>query len=287
MNEERYYLYRWIRLDKNQPFYIGIGTKTKDDLKYGTYKRSYTEKKGNPIWKNIINKSPYRIEILIESNDYNFILQKEIEFISLYGRIDLKSGILANMTDGGEGTRNIIISEENRKRRSIAKKGIKKSIESINKQKETMRQRGYKVSKETIEKMKNTKAIPVLQFSLNGLFIKKWESNAIAANTLNIKRYSIASAANVKNTKSFTSNNFIWVYEKDWLNKNLEKFNLAINRAKTGKIKKNIDQNTKYIVLNEYLKMDKSIPKGKRIDKLSKKFEINYSTIRAMVYGLK
>tara|TARA_R110001632_G_scaffold37072_1_gene93788 strand:+ start:431 stop:739 length:309 start_codon:yes stop_codon:yes gene_type:complete len=31
-------------------------------------------------------------------------MDKEIEFINLYGRIDLKNGTLCNMTKGGEGT---------------------------------------------------------------------------------------------------------------------------------------------------------------------------------------
>jgi hypothetical protein len=40
------YVYRHIRLDKNEPFYIGIG---KDD--YSSFKRAYhTGNKRNKIW---------------------------------------------------------------------------------------------------------------------------------------------------------------------------------------------------------------------------------------------
>lgn len=103
-DEGKYYLYRHIREDKNEPFYIGIGTKAKTGLQLKTYRRSRSKDKKSDIWKKICNKTKYEIEILLESDDYNFIKQKEIEFIALYGRKDLGTGTLANLTDGGEGT---------------------------------------------------------------------------------------------------------------------------------------------------------------------------------------
>jgi hypothetical protein len=41
------YLYRHIRLDKNVPFYVGIG---KSDLNFN---RAYSNKNRNTYWKNI------------------------------------------------------------------------------------------------------------------------------------------------------------------------------------------------------------------------------------------
>ena len=106
MSTEKYYLYRHIRLDTNQPFYIGIGTKfefySKSNKKY--YSRAFaTSKRGN-IWNKIVNKTLYEVEIMLESDDYQFIKQKEIEFIKLYGRKNLGTGCLSNLTNGGEGT---------------------------------------------------------------------------------------------------------------------------------------------------------------------------------------
>lgn len=106
----KYYLYRHIRLDTNQPFYIGIGTKIKSFNSFKTeYKRAFVKKgrETNPHWNNIINKIKYRVEILLESDNYEFIKEKEIDFIKLYGRIDLKTGILVNLTDGGEGQKGV------------------------------------------------------------------------------------------------------------------------------------------------------------------------------------
>mgnify|MGYP001576961726 CR=1 FL=1 len=98
--ERVHYLYRHIRLDTNTPFYIGIGTvPTKKNGSWRTfYKRAFQDKRRNDIWTNIVNKTDYRVEIMLESNDYEFIKEKEIEFIALYGRKDLKKGSLANMS---------------------------------------------------------------------------------------------------------------------------------------------------------------------------------------------
>ena len=90
------YLYRHIRLDRNEPFYIGI-SETDD-----RYKRSKDKSTRNSIWKAITRKTKYKIEIIFENDDIEFIKEKEIEFIKLYGRINKKTGTLANMTDGGD-----------------------------------------------------------------------------------------------------------------------------------------------------------------------------------------
>lgn len=100
---QKYYLYRHIRLDKNEPFYIGVGTtpKRKAISHEHYYRRAYNSSNRNTIWKNITNKTDYEVEILLESDNYDFIKEKEIEFIKLYGRKDNNTGVLSNMTDGG------------------------------------------------------------------------------------------------------------------------------------------------------------------------------------------
>jgi len=104
-----YYIYRHVRLDKNEPFYIGIGKKKHYDYSKpcmsNDYSRAFSKKGRNTYWKNIVNKSAgkYNVEILLESNDYVFIKRKELEFIDLYKR-NCDGGILSNMTMGGEGT---------------------------------------------------------------------------------------------------------------------------------------------------------------------------------------
>ena len=103
---QKYYLYRHVRLDTNQPFYIGIGTKTpKAKTLHTMYRRAYISTKRNNLWHKIANKTRYDIEILFETNNLEEILAKEIEFIKLYGRVDLDTGTLCNFTEGGEGVK--------------------------------------------------------------------------------------------------------------------------------------------------------------------------------------
>lgn len=133
-----YYLYRHIRLDKKEPFYIGIGTIQVIDNKYH-YSRAKDKSNRNIFWERIVNKTKYKVDILLESNNYDFIKQKEIEFIKIYGRRDLNLGTLCNLTDGGEGCSNISLesllirnqklrgkkrSEEFKKKLSEDRKGI-------------------------------------------------------------------------------------------------------------------------------------------------------------------
>jgi len=109
-------LYRHIRLDKNEPFYIGIG---------GSIDRAYCKYKRNIIWKRIVSKTDYEIEILLEDLTWQEACNKEKEFIKLYGRKDLKTGCLSNMTDGGEGAVGIKHTEETKKKISDKLKQMK------------------------------------------------------------------------------------------------------------------------------------------------------------------
>jgi hypothetical protein len=104
------YLYRHVRLDKNEPFYIGIA---KDEDK--KYKRAYSKYYRNKYWHNVIELTQYEVEILLINLTWEEACQKEIEFIKLYGRKDLKLGSLVNMTNGGEGNKGPRSSEHSKK----------------------------------------------------------------------------------------------------------------------------------------------------------------------------
>jgi hypothetical protein len=138
------YLYRHIRLDKNEPFYIGIG-------KDNTYNRAKDKTQRNKYWKNIISITDYEIEIIFDNVTVKFAKKKEKEFIKLYGRKDKGTGTLCNMTDGGDGCFRRILSEETKNKISISNKGKKFSEEH----KEKLRQAklGTKRSEKTKKKI--------------------------------------------------------------------------------------------------------------------------------------
>jgi hypothetical protein len=140
-------VYQHIRKDTNQIFYIGIGK---------TFKRAYTTIGRNKLWNNIIKKTNYNIEIIYNNLSWEEACIKEKELISKYGRIDLKTGILTNMTDGGDGLSNM--SEEfkiNMSKIKLGSSGPNKGRKMSEETKEKLRQHnlGKKLSEETRKKI--------------------------------------------------------------------------------------------------------------------------------------
>jgi hypothetical protein len=116
------YVYRHIRLDKNEPFYIGIGSDSD-----GKYTRAKSKENRNNHWNNIIDCTQYKIEILFDDLTWEEANEKEIELVALYGRRDLGLGNLVNLTNGGEGMVGYKHSEETRKKMSNSQIGKKLS----------------------------------------------------------------------------------------------------------------------------------------------------------------
>jgi hypothetical protein len=194
------YVYRHIRLDTNQVFYIGIGSAP-------YYKRAVSKRDRNIYWKRIVNKTDYKIEILFDEISIEEARIKEIEFIALYGRHNLGLGTLCNLTDGGEGNFGVIISDETKQKMSKSQMGntkyllrttpqeeINKKISQANKGKvrtEEFKQKikdyqlknghpslGRTQSEETRNKISNTKEkFSVVQKDLEGNIVKIWESS--------------------------------------------------------------------------------------------------------------
>lgn len=171
------YLYRHIRLDKNEPFYIGISYNNDEN-----YNRANTKHKNkhNVFWNNITNKTDYRVEILLDNLSWEEACKKEIEYIKLYGRRDLGLGTLVNLTDGGEnppiqiGDKNPMKKQENKDKISFLRKGIKFSEDHKKKLSDSKKlnniippsRKGIKRSQESINKMLETR-------KLNKKIIKK------------------------------------------------------------------------------------------------------------------
>lgn len=121
-------IYKHIRLDTNEVFYIGMGNT----------ERPYIKQNRNTHWKRIVKKHGYRVEIIMDNLCREQAYQIEIMLISQYGRKDQGMGTLVNLGDGGEGGNN--------------RKGKKHTTETIAKIKEA--RKGQVFTKETRDKMK-------------------------------------------------------------------------------------------------------------------------------------
>jgi hypothetical protein len=137
-------VYRHIRLDNGQPFYIGIGV---------NLDRAYNKTKRSIYWKIIVNTHNYEVEILFNNLTYEEAIEKEKEFIKLYGRINNNTGILVNLTDGGDGSIGYIPSKETLLKIGEKSKGRIKTKEQIEKWKSKMT---FSKSQETKDKIRQS-----------------------------------------------------------------------------------------------------------------------------------
>lgn len=103
-----FYIYAYLRSD-GSPYYIGKGKNKRAWQKY----------------KDVISKpQDYNRIVIMESNLTEIgALALERFYIRWYGRKDLGTGILRNMTDGGEGTEGRVHSKETIKKISESKIG--------------------------------------------------------------------------------------------------------------------------------------------------------------------
>lgn len=183
--DNNWYVYRHIRLDVNLPFYIGIGKKPE-------FARAFEFKpnKRSEWWCKIYDKTAIDVEILFSDLTKEQAIDKEIEFIKLYGRQDLKSGCLVNMTDGGDGATNYIKSLELRKRLSEAKIGDKNPMfgRKFPNKKRVVVNRISKTSKK-IRSIKTGKSLKVYSY-LDGSLIGCYCSMNSACRALGFKNNS-------------------------------------------------------------------------------------------------
>lgn len=102
-----YYTYAYLREDKT-PYYIGKG-------------------KGRRVYKKHIVVVPpdNRILYLKRNLTEQEAIKHEIYMIAVYGRKDNGTGILRNLTDGGEGTSGRKLSQETIEKMSVAAKNRK------------------------------------------------------------------------------------------------------------------------------------------------------------------
>lgn len=203
------YLYRHIRLDTNMPFYIGIGVRN----------RAYSTHNRNKYWHHIVNKVGYEVEIVLDDLIWGKAVEKEKEFIKLYGRKDNGTGVLINLTDGGEGMLGWKCPDEIKKALSAARKGqpcTNKGYIHNEKVRQLMslkgkgvpKSLGRKLSEETKNKIRvaateqainNGSKKAVVFCSIDGTIIKEYSSVKEAARSTNNSPQTVMGSCKRKN----------------------------------------------------------------------------------------
>lgn len=139
------------------PFYVGVGTRSR----YASH-FSPSAKGENPMKDNIINKicsstgGKVKVNMIAISDDRDNMLELEKYLISLYGRRDNGTGILSNMTDGGDGRCGFIMKEEQKeqlrkripynKGKKYSKSFREKVSKGLKKHYQNMREQGITIS---------------------------------------------------------------------------------------------------------------------------------------------
>lgn len=142
------YLHR--REDNGNPLYIGISKHNFLGIslidKKISHRACLIDSTRSTLHYNYIKKYGVKVEIL--HNDISINEAKELEkfYIKKYGRIDLKTGILVNMTDGGDGHFNP--STEARWKLGTGNRGISREVSDETRKKISEGRIGMKLSDE-------------------------------------------------------------------------------------------------------------------------------------------
>jgi len=140
VNPNRFYTYAYLREDKT-PYYIGKG---KRNRAYNKHQKGIS-----------VPKDKSRIIFLKQNLTETEAFRHEIYMIAVFGRKDLGTGILRNMTNGGEGASGYKFSEESKEKIRQKAKGRKYSEKT--KQKLSELRKGKKIHSEEWKKIQSEK----------------------------------------------------------------------------------------------------------------------------------
>ncbi len=232
----KFYTYELWDPIKNEPFYVGKGTNNPGYVRHSKHIKmaNNTIKDTDPNRHKIhrikkilsLGYTP-ETKIVFETDIEEEALNKEIELIKLYGRRNLKTGCLTNLTPGGEGFTQEYFTQEKRDEISKRVSGsgnwmygkthtpeARKAISDAHKGRtnyyHTEEWKRYLSSEESYLRKRGKS---VYQIDTNGNIINKWKTCLEAAVKLNYPNYiNIYSAAKYKYRRY---KGFYWLYEED------------------------------------------------------------------------
>lgn len=213
---EKYYVYCHKNPTNGDIFYVGKGSGSRAYITQsrGKYWRSYVKKHGIPV-----------VEIIYSNltEEQAFLLEKQL--IEKLGRKDIGNGVLVNTTNGGEGCSGLVHSDESKNKIRLARKDQPSNNKGKTWVQKNPRPKGtkrgnYKTRKDkgktfsdevklNFKEGKRNKSKNVLQYDLDGNFIKEWRSPADVIDVLGLK-----GIYNCLTGISKHSGGFIWKYKE-------------------------------------------------------------------------
>jgi len=217
-----FYVYRYIRLDTNAPFYVGKGSG----------KRAVNMSAHNEYCKRIAAAHGYRVEKMVNKIPEDLAHAKEIEFIALYKRLGYCE---ANFTDGGEGRSGFKLTDETKKKISESQKGNKNHMYGITHSEKTKKKmsKSQKIVKNTPEVKARMSKVAKIAMNRPETKSKMSKSQKIVKNTPEVKaRMSKISKKNWENPIIREKN--IKNGQKGMLKAHARPFNVYIAEGKKG-----------------------------------------------------
>jgi hypothetical protein len=134
-----YYIYVHRRPNTGEVFYVGKGSWSSKKA----YGRSKSLENRNPIWNRIVAKcgGKFDSEVVACFFEESDAFKLEVDLIAWYGRKNIGTGCLSNLTDGGEGAVGRAFSDASLQKR-------KATIAAMPKVKRTSSLRGRRISDE-------------------------------------------------------------------------------------------------------------------------------------------
>ena len=132
----KFYVYQYVRVSDNTPYYIGKGSG------WRMYCKDHSVS---------VPKDRTKIQVIANNLTENEAHLLEKKLVELYGRTDIGTGILHNHSDGGEGSSGAIRSKETREKIAKAHTGKTRIFTKEHKQNMSIAQKGKKRSPLTPE----------------------------------------------------------------------------------------------------------------------------------------
>jgi hypothetical protein len=218
------YKYENIELDF-EPYYVGKGmggrikrhfTKHENDRDYNNIKFGKIKK----IKKAGFNPSMFYSFLIKNVTEEDAFLCEKRSILAI-GRIDLKTGPLANLTEGGDGTSHLIPKTKGKTYEEIHGKEKAKELKELRKKQMTGKNNpmfgkvgimlGKKLDSEARKKISIKRRLKVNQLDLDGNFIKTWDTVEEAARHVGIYYSGIQHVAS-RPTSDRSAGGFRWQY---------------------------------------------------------------------------